>query len=461
MRFVLRVVKSLALLLIAIVAMGAAWLYVSPPELLRVGDGYAAKIVCSNVFLAGRDPEEVLYEDVQAPGNPLLRFVRVVVDRQEKRVTARILGVFAPGYAIYRGALGCSSVPDGDFEAAASAVPDRPVAREPQNDAIWPQGNAVATVNDSRIDALLSHSDLTGPAARAVVVVRNGRIIAERYGDGFSPTTPLTGWSMTKTVNAAIVGRLMQDNKIGFDDAALLPQWQGGDHSAIKLSDLLGMESGLAFNENYGTVADVTRMLYLDADMTALPASLPLEASPGQRFNYSSGTSVLISKIWMDRIGNMQAALAYPKMALFDPIGMSSAVLEVDARGTFAGSSYLYATARDWARFGQFLLQDGVWNGQRLLPEQFMAAMRTPTVASGGKYTQAQAWLAAPGGDSSTIAGLPDDTFWMEGHDGQSIAIVPSAKLVVVRLGLTPSWLRYKPQVLVKEILAVLHGSGQ
>lgn len=456
MRFVLRAVKALALLLVVIVAMGAAWLYVSPPELLRVGDGYAAKIVCSNVFLAGRDPAQVLYEDVQAPGNPLLRLVRVAVDRQEKRVTARILGVFAPGYAIYRGALGCSSVPDGDFEAAASAVPDRPVAPEPQNDEIWPQGNAVAKVDDSRVDALLSDSDLIGPAARAVVVVHNGRIIAERYGDGFMPTTPLTGWSMTKTVNAAIVGRLMLDNKIAFGDAALLPQWQGGDHSAIKLSDLLGMESGLAFNESYGTVADVTRMLYLDADMTALPASLPLEASPGERFNYSSGTSVLISKIWMDRIGNMQAALAYPKLALFDPLGMSSAVLEVDARGTFAGSSYLYATARDWARFGQFLLQDGVWNGQRLLPERFMAAMRTPTAASGGKYTQAQAWLAAPGGDSSATAGLPEDTFWMEGHDGQSVAIVPSAKLVVVRLGLTPSWLRYRPQILVKEILAAL-----
>ncbi|EPE97713.1 serine hydrolase domain-containing protein [Rhizobium grahamii] len=461
MRFVLRVVKSLALLLVVIVAMGGAWLYVNPPELLRVGDGYAAKIVCSNVFLAGRDPEQVLYEDVQAPGNPLLRLVRVAVDRQEKRVTARILGLFAPGYAIYRGALGCSSVPDGDFVAAARAVPDGPEAQSSPNEAIWPEGNAVADVHDSGVDALLADKDLLGPAMRAVVVVHNGRIIAERYGDGFSPTTPLTGWSMTKTVNAAIVGRLMLDNRITFDDIALLPQWQGGDHSTIKLSDLMGMQSGLAFNESYGTVADVTRMLYLDADMTALPASLPLEASPGERFNYSSGTSVLISKIWMDRIGNMQTALAYPKMALFDPIGMSSAVLEVDARGTFAGSSYLYATARDWARFGQFLLQDGVWNGERLLPERFMTAMRTPTASSGGKYTKAQAWLAAPGGDSSTTAGLPEDTFWMEGHDGQSVAIVPSAKLVVVRLGLTPSWLRYKPQMLVKEILAALPGSDQ
>jgi CubicO group peptidase (beta-lactamase class C family) len=261
---------------------------------------------------------------------------------------------------------------------------------------------------------------------------------------------------MTKTVNAAIIGRLMLDNKIAFDDTDLLPQWKNDDRSQIKLSDLLGMESGLAFNENYGAVADVTRMLYLDPDMVSLPANAPLEAKPETRFHYSSGTAVLLSRIWMDRIGNAQTALAYPREALFGPLGMSSAVFEIDARGTFAGSSYLYATARDWARFGQFLLQDGVWNGQRLLPEGFVGAIRTPTAASKGDYTQAQAWLAAPGGQTSAQAGLPDDVFWLEGHDGQSVAIVPSANLVFVRLGLTPVRFGYKPQVLLKQILAAL-----
>jgi CubicO group peptidase (beta-lactamase class C family) len=199
-------------------------------------------------------------------------------------------------------------------------------------------------------------------------------------------------------------------------------------------------------------------MLYLDPDMVSLPANAPLEAKPETRFHYSSGTAVLLSRIWMDRIGNAQTALAYPREALFGPLGMSSAVFEVDARGTFAGSSYLYATARDWARFGQFLLQDGVWNGQRLLPEGFVGAMRTPTAASKGDYTQAQAWLAAPGGQTSAQAGLPDDVFWLEGHDGQSVAVVPSANLVFVRLGLTPGRFGYKPQVLLKQILAALPG---
>lgn len=456
----LRVLRVLALLLLVGIIGGGAWLYQSPPELLRIGDGYAAKIVCSNVFIAGRDEAEVLENDVQAPGNPLLRLIRVRVDRERKLVTARILGLFAPGYAMYRGAFGCTAVPGGDFEQAERFVPDAPDVVVAKRDAPWPDGERVDSSGE-KVTEILDDPALTGGEMRAVVVVHDGRIIAERYGEGFDATTPLIGWSMTKTVNAALVGRLMQEGRISLTDDHLLPRWGNSDYARIRLSDLMGMESGLAFNEDYGAVADVTRMLYLDPDMTALPASRPLAHRPGTVFNYSSGSSVLISRIWMDRAGDAATALAYPAKALFQPLGMESAVFEVDARGTFAGSSYLYATGRDWARFGLFLLQDGVWNGQRLLPESFMAAVRAPTEASGGKYTKGQAWLAAPGGDPSEKAGLPADTFWMEGHDGQSVAIVPAAGLVVVRLGLTPSRLGYRPQGLVKAILAALPARSQ
>jgi len=458
MRFVLRILKALALLVVLFVIGAGGWLFVRPPELLRVGDGYAAKIVCSNVFIAGREAEEVLEDDVQAPGNPLLRLVRVSVDRDNGRVTARFLGLFAPSYALYRGAFGCTSVPDGNFEAAANAVPFDVPAGVEVNEALWPEVEGAGDRRDAKIAALLTDARLAGPAMRAIVVVRNGRIVAEAYGPGFSAKTPLIGWSMTKTVNAAIVGRLMLDGKISFDDDDLLAQWKNDGRAKIKVSDLLGMESGLAFNEDYGDVADVTRMLYLDPGMVSLPANAPMEAEPGKRFRYSSGTAVLLSRIWMDRVGNAQAAFSYPGDALFSPLGMTSAVFELDARGTFAGSSYLYATAHDWARFGQFLLQDGVWDGQRLLPEGFVGAMRTPTAASNGRYTQGQAWLA-PGG-SNAKSGLPEDTFWLTGHDGQSMAIVPSSDLVVVRLGLTPSWLGYQPQTLLKAVLGALPQTG-
>jgi CubicO group peptidase (beta-lactamase class C family) len=453
MRRILQALKVLAALVVAVIVIAVGWLFLRPPEILRVGDGYAAKIVCSNVFVAGREASAVLSQDVQAPGNPLLRLIRVDVDREQKRVTARMLGLFAANYAAYREGFGCASVPDGDFAAAQKAVGDGVAPKSLENRGSWPEGADAGPFTNAGITALLARQDLTGPNMRAVVVVHKGRIVAEVYGDGFGPEIPLIGWSMTKTVNAALVGRLMLEGKIAVEDAGLLPQWRDDARSRITLGHLLGMESGLSFNENYGTVADVTRMLYLDADETALPASRTLVADPGKKFNYSSGTSVLISRIWMDRIGNAPQALAYPRTALFDPLGMSSAVLEADGRGTFAGSSYLYATARDWVRFGQFLLQDGVWEGKRLLPESFMQMMRSPTVASGGAYSRGQVWLQQPG---NSDAGIPDDALWLEGHDGQSMAIVPSADVVVLRLGLTPSWLHYRPQILLKNVLATL-----
>ena len=453
MRLLFRLVGAVVALLVVVAAGAGLWLGLSPPDLLRVGDGYAAKIVCSNAFLAGRDPAAVLAEDVQAPGNPALKLIRVAIDREQGIVTARILGLFAPNYALYRPGLGCVTVPDGDFAAARASASGEEVETV-DSEALWPDGDDVSYDTGGAVQALLADPALQGPGMRAIVVVKDGRILGEAYGDGFDKQMPLLGWSMTKTVNAAIIGRLMLTGRIAFDDDNLLPQWQGDARSKIRLSDLLSMESGLAFNEDYGAVTDVTRMLYLDGDMAAAPASSPQVQPPGTHFHYSTGTAVLLARLWMDRFETPSEAIAYPREALFAPLGMASAVFEADERGTFVGGSYLYASARDWARFGQFLLQDGVWKRQRLLPEGFVGAMRTPTKPSDGAYTQVQAWLHGPGGSVGEL-GLPSDAFWMLGHDGQSIAIVPSAGIVLVRLGLTPDRLGYRPQQLLRKIIDV------
>jgi len=388
---------------------------------------------------------------VQAPGNPALRLIRLSIDRDEGLVGARMLGLFAPNYAVYRGPLGCVAVPDGNVRVATRlSMPRVPVTFG--RDANWPDGDKVSVDANGAVSQIIRDPALAGPGMRAIVVIRDGQLVAETYGDGFDADMPLLGWSMTKTVNAAIIGRLMQARRMSFDDADLLPEWHGDGRAKIRLSDLLAMESGLAFNEAYGAVTDVTRMLYLQPDMAAMAAGVPQAFPPGQHYAYSTGTALLLSRIWMNRFADQNAALAYPRDALFAPLGMSSAILEADEHGTFVGGSYLYATGRDWARFGEFLLRDGVWHGERLLPEGFVGAMRTPTKASGGSFTQVQAWLSGPGGSSRQF-GLPEDTFWMLGHDGQSVAIVPSANLVVVRLGLTPGHLKYRPQILVKKIV--------
>ncbi|HVY51783.1 MAG TPA: serine hydrolase [Devosia sp.] len=429
-----RIVLGLIAALVVIVAGLAIYLAVAPPELLRVGDGYAAKIVCSNVFLAGRNPQEVLNTDVQAPGNPLLRLVGVTVDRSAGTVTAKILGFVAPQVAIARPGHGCTLVPDGRLDHVAALPPALPQATG---------GAAWAEAPDAAIARLIADPTLAGPGARAIVVARGGRIVAERYAGGFDARTPLLGWSMAKTVNAMLIGTLMLKGSIGLDDAGLFPQWTDA-RKDIRLRDLAAMTGGLAFNEEYGDVSDVNRMLFLEPDMAGFAASQPSVARPGTVFSYSTGTATMLARLWMDRVG--ADAANYPRQALFAPIGADSAVIEADEAGTLVGSSYMYATARDWARIGQLLAQDGVWNGLRLLPEGFVKLMQTPNGLPGG-YSQMQTWLEPD-------SGLPEGSFWLDGHDGQSIAVIPSAQLVIVRLGLTPSDLGYSAIPLAKAVLA-------
>ena len=457
--------SAIVLVLVILALLFALW--IKPPELLRVGANYSAKIVCSNVFLAGRDPEAVLRSDVQAPGVALLRLMRVSVDRDHHTVRAGLLGFIGDGLAVARPGTGCAVVPDGNLalatgtgfaptDAGAKPTDTTPTDTTPTGatpaDTPWPDGDAVATL--AALDRILADDTLAGPGMRAIVVVDHGRIVAERYGDGFSAATPLLGWSMTKSVVAGLAGMLIKDGRLSLDQYA---GWPGGDDRAhIRIADLLAMSSGLRFNEAYGAVSDVTRMLYLEPDMARFARAQPLEHPTGESWSYSSGTANILSRIVQDAAAPQGAA--YPAERLFKPLGMMSATLEADEHGTLVGSSYMYATARDWARYGLFLSHGGVWRGQELLPRGFVAMMASPVAASGGQYGHGLVWLwgsdaVVPGENPDAAFGIPADTFWMEGHDGQSTAIIPSRDLVVVRLGLTPARDHYQPQPLVQAVL--------
>lgn len=446
---------------VVIAAGGVAALAVKPPELLRVGANYGAKIVCSNMFIAGRDGQAVLAEDVQAPGHPVLKYLKVQVDQQRKTVRAQFFGFVGDGMAVYRPGTGCAAVPDGDV-ARASQYQFNPIKIwAPSPNVPWPTGSLAET--NPAVQALLEQDALAGPGVRGMAVIYRGRLVAQRYGAGFTAASPLLGWSMTKTVSAVLAGMQIADGKLSLQQNGF---WQGGDNRAqITLAQLMSMTSGLRWNESYGDVSDVTRMLYLEPDMAGFVASQPLEQTPGSKWNYSSGGTVLMSRIWQraaggdDKAATSAAVLSLPHDRLFAPLGISSAVIEADARGNLVGSSYMYATTQDWARFGQFLLQDGVWQGKHILPEGFVAGMQQVTPASGGQYGQGQVWRYGPAGDTPEGQSpdvrfqLPADTYWMEGHDGQSIAIVPSQQLVVVRLGLTPHRLLYQPQALLAAVV--------
>ena len=444
---------SIALLLSVFV-----WLKFNTPDLIRVGTNYSAKIVCTNVFLAGRDAAEVLADDVQAQGHPVMKFIQIDLNRDKGLVRANLFGLFGRGLAVFRPGTGCAAVPDGDISIAKQFQFEPVSIPAPRSDRLWPEGSGAQI--DQQIEQIIADDGLAGPGMRAIAVIHQGKLVAQRYAKGFNERTPLLGWSMTKSVNAALVGMQIKRGNLRLEQDGFWPADHPDGHEKIRLADLLSMSSGLHFDEEYGEVSDVIRMLYLTPDMAGFVHDKPLDYPAGSHWSYSSGTAVLLARLWQNAAGPQ--ALAFPRTQLFAPLGMNSAFIEADARGTFVGGSYMYASAQDWARFGQFLMQDGRWNAQQLLPDHFVGMMHTAASASEGDYGQGQVWLQGPHGDNAQgkrpgpVFHMPADTFWMEGHEGQSVAIIPSRELVVVRLGLTPDQLMYQPQMMLTKILQTL-----
>jgi CubicO group peptidase (beta-lactamase class C family) len=245
---------------------------------------------------------------------------------------------------------------------------------------------------------------------------------------------------MTKGALNALIGMRVKDGKLAVNDRALMPEWRGeGDKRRdISLDDLLRMSSGLAFDESYDDpLADVTVMLFARGDMAKFAADKPLLHPPGTHWSYSSGTSIIIARILRATFANEADYLRFPRERLFAPLGMRSATFAPDASGTFVSSSMLYASARDFARLGLLYLQDGVWQGQRLLPEEWVAYTLTPTKDEPDQSYGAHVWLKLPQSDDYGEPPMPEDAFYFLGHDEQVIAIVPSRDLVIVRLGRT------------------------
>ena len=318
--------------------------------------------------------------------------------------------------------------------AALGAVIDKPgVARE-----------ALAR----RIDALF-----TGKAedeTRAVIVLHAGRTVAERYAPGYHENTRFISWSMAKTVTATMIGMLIADGRLQLDQSAPVPAWQrpGDPRGEITLRQLLQMRSGLRHTEAGDPIyqSGEVRMLFLDGrdDMAAYAEAQPLEAEPGRHWEYSSNTTVILADIAAralttstDPEMRRQAVADYLRNRLFEPVGMTSALPEFDRSGTLIGGSLIHATARDWARFGEFLRNGGAVRGAQLVPRAWIQFMTTPNPRNPGYG--AQTWLNRPQADSGKpeFPGAPSSAFAAQGHLGQYVVIAPKQQLTVIRLGRT------------------------
>jgi CubicO group peptidase (beta-lactamase class C family) len=397
-----------------------------------VATGYAAKIVCSAVFVSERHLDDAA-DDL--PANPLVPFLRISDDAADGTVRATLLGL-APSTAFHTPGLGCTLADERPAFDAPQPLPP------PDPGVPWPDGEGPAELPtdvdgptlEAAIDVAFVEDDPDGRRrnTRAVVVVKGGELVAERYGDGFDAQTPLLGWSMGKSIANAIVGRLVADGRLALDDADLRADWTGDQRATITLQHLLTMTDGLDFDEVYEPGTDATQMLFTAGSTADFAAAKELAADPGTRWNYSSGTTNILCDV------AQRAAGAGPELArdlVFEPLGMTSGRLEPDETGGLVCSSFPYATARDYARFGQWFLQDGEWDGEQLLPDGWVKASTTPVDVPSEAPYGAQWWLNQGPDGQLRMPSVPADAFWASGTEGQQIVVVPSEDLVVVRLG--------------------------
>jgi CubicO group peptidase (beta-lactamase class C family) len=279
---------------------------------------------------------------------------------------------------------------------------------------------------------------------RAVLIVYRGRLVAERYAAGFGPEARFPGWSVAKSVTNALCGVLVKEGRLSLRGPAHQGDWwQPGDaRRDITIDHLLRMSDGLEWSERYeGLPSNVLQLLFGGGrrDMAAYAAGRRLAHAPDTHWNYSSGASLILSGLIRRAVGGRPGeSAAFARRALFSRIGMQSALVEMDAAGAIVGSSYVHATARDYARFGLLYLRDGIWDGERILPEGWVDYTRTPSpTAPGGRYG-AHFWLNAgsPADGPRPLPRVPRDAFYAWGRGGQFVVVVPSRDLVVVRLGL-------------------------
>lgn len=395
--------------------------------LMPIITGYAAKYLASAVFVSGRAPAEVEALDLHFS---FIKFDKNKVDYEKKTVTSRFL--WAKATAVYREGYGVTLLRGNKAGKEAFKAEKYPLPKNSYEDYLQAGDSALAVRLEPVAKALVDDHAYNGHPF-AFVVLHEGNVVAERYGEGIGPETQLLSWSMGKSFTNALTGIMARDGLVDIHAPMDIPQWQGDGRKAITLSHLMQMQSGLQWNENYGNRSDVNLMLHRETDMGLFALSKPLEHEPGTFWYYSSGSTNIVMRYLRGKFPSDEAFLAYMRERLFAPLAIANPHFEPDMSGTPVGSSYLYVTARDYARFGQLFLDDGCIGERRILPEGWVDYTVTPASASENRYG-AFFWLNR----DHHYPDAPEDMFSCQGHDGQQIFIVPSKELVVVILGYSP-----------------------
>jgi CubicO group peptidase (beta-lactamase class C family) len=422
--------RKILMILIGLALAGLIVFLASPINriYLPTATGISAKQACSLHFVSGMTLERARALYIDPLLEPAMPVLRVSVDADRNQATASLMGLYRQT-AVHRPGLGCTLVHDDDAFDRELSVPEQdafaPLSPAPAHRAVHFDEAAV----EIALDEAFAGPAGSGRNTLALVVLHQGRLVGERYAEGIGPGTRLHGWSMAKSATTALAGALAERGELTLADPILPGQ---ADARAVTLEDLLRMSSGLDMAERADGFDPNSDMLFTEADMAAWARLRDRLHAPGAHWEYMSGNTVLAARALQDKLGDdLAEQVRGLRSLLFDPIGVQSAVLEVDQSGTFQGSSYLYAGAHDWARLAQLFLQDGVWEGRRVLAEDWVDIITRSTDGSREGAYGMGFWLGHP--DVSA----PDGIYYMSGFQGQYAVIVPSHHLVVVRLGAT------------------------
>lgn len=427
---------------------------------LPIITAFAAKGMCSSVFLAEKTPERVAAEDLSFFP---ISLAKCNINYEEKIVTSKVLGL-AKRKAVYREGLGAVLVldkPEEELRAQSFQIPDPGYS---QDTITWPRGDVMPGslpegVDYERLQTVLEEAIDQAEAepfkkTLGVAVVYNNQLIGENYLEGYDAWTRFHGWSMTKSVTGAMAGALVREGRLDMEAPVDIPAWAGDDRKNITPDDIMHMSSGLEWVENYFTISDATVMLMQSDDMFASVTSCPLAHEPGTYFNYSSGDANLLSGLIRMAIGDQEEYLGYAYTRLFHRIGMLNTTVETDASGLFVASSYSYGSTRDWARFGLLFLNNGIFEGDTVLTPEWVDYMKKAAPASDGQYA-GTFWLKESNPENS-LMDVPDDVFFADGFLGQRVYVIPSKNLVVVRMGYSLS--NFSVNDFLRDIIATLPG---
>ena len=412
-------------------------LYYFLPTLKSIS-GYSSKLASSYIYLGNKSLQDIKKEHFN---HSYFRYLTFEHDVKNKTVSASFWGDLAKRTSVYKKGLGCILIDEIDQKNSIKNLTEIvPFQKSKNLDQYWPEGEKLYNVpkdniNYEKLNTALSEafeedgSNNGGKNTKAVLVIHDGKLILEKY-EGMSRRNKILGWSMTKSVFNTLVGVLIQNNKLDLNQNKLFQDWED-EKEKIELKDLLSMTSGLEWNEDYKRYSDATRMLFLESDMSEYAKNATIEEPTNTKWMYSSGTSLIISKLIKNLFVTNNDYWAFPQKKLFEKLNMEM-VLEIDQSGTFVASSYAWASPSDWAKLALLYYNKGKYKGEQIIPEDFVTFSTNPVNENIEKNYGASFWLNT---NKNKMPDVPEDCYYFNGYQGQRMYIIPSKKLIVVRFG--------------------------